>query len=102
MFGRKAQRVVRGDENTPVEILRLLSDWFATLEERMTVPGTSLGGMMEAVSALEDSLSGVSARTFTSLRHVSCVSAAERTLTTPLPLCVGPVPFLSSSSSDAT
>jgi hypothetical protein len=43
-----------------VEILRLLSDWFAMLEERMTVPGTSLGAMIEAVSALEDALFGVS------------------------------------------
>jgi hypothetical protein len=51
---------VRGDENLPVEILRLLSDWFAMLEERMTVPGTSLGAMIEAISALEDAVSGVS------------------------------------------
>jgi hypothetical protein len=71
VLGRKVQRVVRGEENTPVAIIRLLSDWFATLEERMTVPGTSLGGMMEAIYGLEDSLSGVSARTFSSLRHGS-------------------------------
>jgi hypothetical protein len=51
---------VRGDENLPVEILRLLSDWFAMLEERTTVPGTSLGAMIEAISALEDALFGVS------------------------------------------
>jgi hypothetical protein len=51
---------VRGDENLPVEILRLLSDWFAMLEERMTVPGTSLGAMIEAISALEDAVFGVS------------------------------------------
>jgi hypothetical protein len=94
---------VGGDENhLPVEILRLLSDWFANLEERMTVPGTSLGAMIEYVSVLEDSLSGVSAFTFTSLQHGSCVTAAERTLTTPLPLCVGLIPFATSSSSDDT
>jgi len=53
-------RIVRGDENLPVEILRVLSDWLAMLEERVTVPGTSLGAMVEAISALEDALSGVS------------------------------------------
>jgi len=51
---------VGGDENVPVEILRVLSDWFAVLEERRTVPGTSLGAMIEAISALEDAASGVS------------------------------------------
>ena len=51
---------MKGDENLPVEILRLLSDWFAMLEERMTVPGTSLGAMIEAISALEDAVFGVS------------------------------------------
>lgn len=69
VVGRKTRRrIVRGDENLPVQILRLLSDWFAMLEERMTVPGTSLGAMIEAISALEDA-----------------VFVAERTLTTPLP-----------------
>jgi hypothetical protein len=72
VVGRKAHGgIARGDENIPVEILRLLSDWLATLEERMTVPGTSLGAMIEYVSALEESLSGVSARTFTSPQHGS-------------------------------
>lgn len=69
VVGRKPlRRIVRGDENIPVEILRLLSDWFAMLEERTTVPGTSLGAMIEAISALEDA-----------------VYQAEKTLTTPLP-----------------
>jgi putative membrane protein len=68
VLGRKGR--ARGNENLPVEIIRLLSDWFAILEERMTVPGTSLGAMIEYVAALEDSLAGVSARTFT-LRHGS-------------------------------
>jgi len=69
VVGRKGRRgIVRGDENIPVEILRVLSDWFALLEERMTVPGTSLGAMVGVISELEEAQ-----------------SAAERTLTTPLP-----------------
>jgi len=68
-LGRKApKRIARGDENVPVEILRLLSDWFAVLEERGTVPGSSLGTMVYAITPLEDSL-----------------CAAEKVLTTPLP-----------------
>lgn len=51
---------MRGDKNIPVEILRLLSDWFAMLEQRATVPGSSIGAMMEAISALEDAVSCVS------------------------------------------
>lgn len=43
-----------------MEILRLLSDWFAVLEERGTVPGTTLGTMVFAISTLEDSLCGMS------------------------------------------
>jgi len=62
------KRIANGNENLPVEILRMLSDWFAALEERGTVPGTSLGGMIGTIAALED-----------------CLSAAEKTLTTPLP-----------------
>ncbi|KAI9464765.1 UPF0187-domain-containing protein [Russula earlei] len=65
------KRIASGDENLPLEILRLLSDWFAVLEERGTVPGTTLGGMIGTIAALED-----------------CLSTAERTLTTPLPLTV--------------
>ncbi|KAI0251070.1 Bestrophin, RFP-TM, chloride channel-domain-containing protein [Lactifluus subvellereus] len=62
-------RLARGDENIPVEILRRLSDWFATLEERGTVPGTSLGIMIPMIASLEDSL-----------------SVMDRIVTTPLPL----------------
>jgi len=54
------KRIARGDENIPVEILRLLSDWFAVLEERGTVPGTTLGNMIATVAMMEDSLAGVS------------------------------------------
>jgi len=67
--GQKAlSHIEKDEENLPVEILRHLSDWFAMLEERMTVPGTSLGLMIDTISALEDA-----------------VSVAEKTLTTPLP-----------------
>ena len=58
-FGKKARpRLARGGENIPVEILRRLSDWFAMLEERGTVPGTTLGTMIAMIATLEDSLSG--------------------------------------------
>jgi hypothetical protein len=61
LVSRQTRRhVVGGNENVPVEILRVLSDWFAVLEERTTVPGTSLGAMVGAISALEDAASGVS------------------------------------------
>jgi hypothetical protein len=61
-LGPKARRrIARGNENLPVEILRLISDWFAVLEERETVPGTSLGMMIATIPMLEDSLSCESA-----------------------------------------
>jgi len=58
---------VRG-ENLPLEILRCLSEWFSVLEDRSTVPGTSLGSLIGCVAAMEETLSGL-----------------ERILTTPLP-----------------
>jgi len=68
-LGPKARRrIARGNENIPVEIIRLISDWFALLEERATVPGTSLGMMIATIPMLEDSL-----------------SSAEKLLSTPLP-----------------
>jgi ion channel-forming bestrophin family protein len=94
-LGRKApERIARGDENVPVEILRLLSDWFAILEERGTVPGSSLGTMVFAIATLEDSLCGMSPfLSFAFHLHGSWVSAAEKVLTTPLPLYVGLLSF---------
>lgn len=67
--GRKHQRNTdsRG-ENLPLEILRCLSEWFSVLEDRNTVPGTSLGGVIGCVAAMEETLTGL-----------------ERILTTPLP-----------------
>jgi len=55
-------------ENLPVEVLRCLSEWCSVLEERNTVPGTSLGSILGTIAAFED-----------------CVSALEKILTTPLP-----------------
>ncbi|KAI0317615.1 Bestrophin, RFP-TM, chloride channel-domain-containing protein [Amylostereum chailletii] len=61
-------RVAGSGENMPIEILRYLSDWMSMLEDRGTVPGTSLGSMIGCLSSFEDNL-----------------SALERILTTPLP-----------------
>ncbi|EIM91945.1 UPF0187-domain-containing protein [Stereum hirsutum FP-91666 SS1] len=68
-LGRKHRPRVAGQgENLPLDALRFLSDWTAVLEERGTVPGTSLGSMIGCLAAFEDSL-----------------STLERILTTPLP-----------------
>ncbi|KJA28372.1 hypothetical protein HYPSUDRAFT_155545 [Hypholoma sublateritium FD-334 SS-4] len=61
-------KVVRGGESLPLEILRCISEWCSTLEDRGTVPGSSLGPMIGTVAAFEDSL-----------------TTLERILTTPLP-----------------
>ncbi|KAJ7889751.1 Bestrophin, RFP-TM, chloride channel-domain-containing protein [Mycena leptocephala] len=64
-------------ENLPEEVLRCLTEWISVLEERGTVPGTSLGNLLAGIQAFEISL--------TTLEHI---------LTTPLPLYV--LRFLSS------
>ncbi|KAK0464346.1 Bestrophin, RFP-TM, chloride channel-domain-containing protein [Desarmillaria tabescens] len=61
-------RIAGGGENLPLEILRCLSEWFSVLEDRNTVPGTSLGSMIGLIASMEDTL-----------------SALETILTTPLP-----------------
>ncbi|KAI0027137.1 Bestrophin, RFP-TM, chloride channel-domain-containing protein [Vararia minispora EC-137] len=61
-------RVVCDGENLPLEIVNFLSNWFSELEDRGTVPGTSLGSMIGCLAAMEDS-----------------ISTLERILTTPLP-----------------
>ncbi|KAL5493057.1 hypothetical protein ACEPAI_4505 [Sanghuangporus weigelae] len=67
--GRKFRpKVAGGGKNVPLEILRRLSEWLATLDERGVVSGNPLGGMYGCISAFEDSL-----------------TALERILTTPLP-----------------
>ncbi|KAJ7184889.1 UPF0187-domain-containing protein [Mycena filopes] len=55
-------------ENLPEEVLRCLSEWISVLEERATVPGTSLGSILGGIQQFEMSL--------TTLEHI---------LTTPLP-----------------
>ncbi|ESK92461.1 UPF0187-domain-containing protein [Moniliophthora roreri MCA 2997] len=45
-----------GGANLPLEILRCLSEWMSVLEERGTVPGTSMGSLMGCVATFEDSL----------------------------------------------
>lgn len=55
-------------ENLPLDILKTLSEWFSVLEDRGTVPGTSLGAMIGAIATFEDIL-----------------ATLEKILTTPLP-----------------
>jgi len=55
-------------ENLPEEVLRCLSEWISVLEERNTVPGSSLGSLLGGIQTFEISL--------TMLEHI---------LTTPLP-----------------
>lgn len=50
-------RVACEGENLPLEMVLYLSSWFSELEERGTVPGTSLGPMIGALASLEDSIS---------------------------------------------
>lgn len=55
---KHSPRTAEIGENLPVETLRCLSEWCSVLEDRGTVPGTSLGGIIGCISAFEDSLSG--------------------------------------------
>ncbi|KAJ3719389.1 Bestrophin, RFP-TM, chloride channel-domain-containing protein [Lentinula raphanica] len=69
-IGKEKHRVsaaTRG-ENLPLEILRCMSEWCSVLEERNTVPGTSLGSIIGTIASLEATL-----------------AALEQILTTPLP-----------------
>ena len=50
-------RVACEGENLPLEVVHYLSSWFSELEDRGTVPGTSLGPMIGALAALEDNIS---------------------------------------------
>jgi len=61
-------RVAGDGQNLPLAILQCLSNWSAILEDRNTVPGNSMAGILSCIAALEDNL-----------------SAMERILTTPLP-----------------
>ncbi|KAJ7098967.1 Bestrophin, RFP-TM, chloride channel-domain-containing protein [Mycena epipterygia] len=67
--GRRSRvRVFFMGENLPEEVLRCLSEWISVLEERGTVPGTSLGSMLGGIQTFEISL-----------------ATLEQILTTPLP-----------------
>ncbi|KIK68635.1 hypothetical protein GYMLUDRAFT_728282 [Collybiopsis luxurians FD-317 M1] len=53
----KYRPVVAGEgDNLSLEILRCLSEWCSVLEDRGTIPGTSLGSMMDCICTLEDNL----------------------------------------------
>ncbi|KAJ6537393.1 Bestrophin, RFP-TM, chloride channel-domain-containing protein [Mycena vulgaris] len=60
--------ILHRGQNLPVEVLRCLSEWVGVLEERGTVPGTSLGSFLAGIQAFEVSL-----------------ATLEQVLTTPLP-----------------
>ncbi|KAJ7455462.1 Bestrophin, RFP-TM, chloride channel-domain-containing protein [Mycena latifolia] len=60
--------ILHRGQNLPEEVLRSLSEWFAVLEERGTVPGTSLGSLIGCIQSFETSL-----------------TTLEQVLTTPLP-----------------
>ncbi|ETW74596.1 hypothetical protein HETIRDRAFT_482364 [Heterobasidion irregulare TC 32-1] len=64
-------RIAGNGENLPLDILYHISVWLASLEDRGTVPGTSLGSMIGCIATFEDSL-----------------STLEKILTTPLPFTV--------------
>ncbi|KAJ7617111.1 UPF0187-domain-containing protein [Roridomyces roridus] len=59
---------VEKGENLPEEILRCLSEWLSVLEERATVPGSTMGNLMTSIQQFEASL-----------------TTLEQILTTPLP-----------------
>ncbi|KAJ7616740.1 hypothetical protein B0H17DRAFT_1115180 [Mycena rosella] len=60
--------ILHRGQNLPEEVLRCLSEWFGVLEERGTVPGTSMGSLIGCIQAFEASL-----------------TTLEQVLTTPLP-----------------
>lgn len=61
-------KVAGGGQNVPLEILRCLSEWLSVLEDRGTVPGTTLGSMIATIASFEENL-----------------TTLENILTTPLP-----------------
>ncbi|KAH9477665.1 UPF0187 protein [Psilocybe cubensis] len=68
LYTKSRPKIAGGGENLPLEILRCLSEWISVLDDRGVVQGPTLGPMLGAIAAFEDSL-----------------SALERILTTPLP-----------------
>ncbi|KAH7908272.1 Bestrophin, RFP-TM, chloride channel-domain-containing protein [Hygrophoropsis aurantiaca] len=61
-------RVAGGGQNLPLEIVRSLSEWMSVLEDRQSVPGSSMGSLCGCLASMEDS-----------------ISVLEKILTTPLP-----------------
>ncbi|KAJ7447443.1 UPF0187-domain-containing protein [Mycena latifolia] len=60
--------ILHRGQNLPEEVLKCLSEWLGVLEERATVPGTTLGSLLGCIQAFEASL-----------------TTLEQVLTTPLP-----------------
>ncbi|KAH8828357.1 Bestrophin, RFP-TM, chloride channel-domain-containing protein [Flagelloscypha sp. PMI_526] len=60
-IGRKkgAPRETGTGENLPLEIIRCLSEWCSVLEDRGTVPGSSLGSIIGNLSVFEGSLTSL-------------------------------------------
>ncbi|KDQ51415.1 hypothetical protein JAAARDRAFT_140206 [Jaapia argillacea MUCL 33604] len=65
--------IAGGGENLPLQILWRLSEWLAILEDRGTVPGTSLGSMIGCLANMEDSLCGLEKILMTPLPFVFSV-----------------------------
>lgn len=57
-----------GGSSLPLELIGVMSSYLATIEDRGTVPGMSLGPMIGTLQGLED-----------------CLTNLEKILTTPLP-----------------
>ncbi|KIO26828.1 hypothetical protein M407DRAFT_234083 [Tulasnella calospora MUT 4182] len=66
--GRRRPKIAGKGQNFPLEIIRTLSEWIATLDARGT-GGSQMGGMMGCLQSFENSLTDL-----------------ERILTTPLPI----------------
>ena len=61
-------KVTGGGSSIPLELVGCMSSYLATIEDRGTVPGMSLGPMIGTLQGLED-----------------CLTNLEKILTTPLP-----------------
>ena len=86
---KRRPRVAGGGENLPLEIVRCLSEWYTVLEERGSVPGTSMGNMIATLTNFEDNLSSeLTNRLLVGYRRLTSPTALEKILTTPLPLYV--------------
>ncbi|KAG6835195.1 hypothetical protein H0H93_004063, partial [Arthromyces matolae] len=71
---------VAGDgQNLPLEILRFLSEWLSVLEDRNTVPGTSMGPMITAIATFEESLTGEFIHFIPSMHRLTYVNPSSRT-----------------------